>query len=36
MSGGGGKRYTEKQKIRIVDGRGGECSEGEAGRMNDD
>ena len=31
----GKRRYTEKQKPRMVDGRGGECSGGEAGRMED-
>ena len=29
-------RYTEKQKPRMVDGRGGEGSGGEAGSMEDD
>ena len=33
---GGGWRYTEKQKPRIVDGRGGEGSGGEAGCMEYD
>ena len=32
----GERRYTEKQKPRIVDGRGGEGSGGEAGSMEDD
>ena len=33
---GGGGRYTKKQKPRMVDGRGGESSGGEAGNMEDD
>ena len=32
----GERRYTEKQKPRMVDGRGGEGSGGEAGSMEDD
>ena len=32
----GEMRYTGKQKPRMVDGRGGEGSEGEAGSMEDD
>ena len=32
----GESRYTEKQKPRMVDGRGGESSGGEAGSMDDD
>ena len=32
----GDRRYTEKQKPRMVDGRGGEDSGGEAGSMDDD
>ena len=32
----GGKRFTEKQKPRMVDGRGDEGSGGEAGSMADD
>ena len=31
-----GRRYSEKQKPRMVDGRGGEGSGGEAGSMEDD
>ena len=30
------RRYTEKQKPRMRDGRGGEGSGGEAGIMGDD
>ena len=30
------RRYTEKQKPRMVDGRGGEGSGGEAASMEDD
>ena len=30
------RRYTEKQELRDVDGRGGEGSGGEAGSMSDD
>ena len=30
------RRYTEKQKPMMVDGRGGEGSGGEAGSMEDD
>ena len=33
---GGGGEYNEKQKPRMVDGRGGEGSGGEAGSMEDD
>ena len=29
----GERRYIEKQKPRMVDGRGGECSGREAGKM---
>ena len=32
----GKRRYAKKQKPRMVDGRGGEGSEGEAGSMGDD
>ena len=32
----GERRYTEKQKPSMVDGRGGEGSGGEAGSMEDD
>ena len=32
----GERRYTEKQKPRMVDGRGGECRGREAGSMEDD
>ena len=32
----GERRYTEKQKPRMVDKRGGECSGGEAESMEDD
>ena len=32
----GERRYTEKQKPRMEDGRGGEGSGGEAGSMEDD
>ena len=32
----GERRYTEKQKPGMVDGRGGEGSGGEAGSMEDD
>ena len=32
----GKSRYTEKQKPRMVDGRGGEDSRGEAGSMEAD
>ena len=32
----GERRYSEKQKPRMVDGRGGEGSGGEAGSMEDD
>ena len=32
----GERRYTEKQEPRMVDGRGGEGSGGEAGSMEDD
>ena len=32
----GERRYTEKQKPRDVNGRGGEGSGGEAGSMRDD
>ena len=32
----GERRYSEKQKPRMVDGRGDEGSGGEAGRMEDD
>ncbi len=35
-SGKTGRAYTEKQKPRMVDGRGGEGSGGEAGSMEDD
>ena len=32
----GERRYTEMQKPMMVDGRGGECSGGETGSMDDD
>ena len=30
------RKYTEKQKPRMMDGRGGEGSDGDAGSMEDD
>ena len=32
----GERRYAKKQKLRMVGGRGGEGSGGEAGSMEDD